>query len=72
MMLADAGLLIDAANRDSYAHDRVWGWLEDVLSGTTTVGLPWISLLAFLRITTHSGIFARPLHTDAAAGFVDA
>ena len=72
MILVDTNLLIYAVNRDSYAHDRARGWLEDVLSGTTIVGLPWISLLAFLRITTHSGIFTRPLHADAATGIVDA
>ncbi|MYD93190.1 MAG: type II toxin-antitoxin system VapC family toxin [Chloroflexi bacterium] len=45
--------------------------MEEALSGTVALGLPWVALLAFLRITSHPGIFERPLHADDAAAFVD-
>src|SRR5690349_17998921 len=45
--------------------------LEAMLSGTTRVGLPWIVLLAFLRVTTREGILVRPLSSGAALEYVD-
>ena len=45
-------------------------WWEETLSSAISVGLPWVSLLAFLRITTRPGILARPLGLDQALGFV--
>lgn len=71
MILVDANLLIYAVNRNSSHHRRARRWLEDTLSGTTSVGLPWICLLAFIRITTRPGILEHPLQPDAAIGFVD-
>lgn len=71
MILVDANLLIYAVNSDASFHERARDWLEETLSGPTSVGLPWVSLLAFLRITTHPGIFARPMLSDAATRFVD-
>ena len=71
MILVDANLLIYAANLDSHHHRRARGWLEETLSSAISVGLPWICLLAFLRITTRPGILAHPLMADEATGFVE-
>ena len=71
MILIDANLLIYAVNLDSHHHRRAREWLEETLSGATSVGLPWICLLAFLRITTRPGILAHPLTSDKATGFVE-
>jgi toxin-antitoxin system PIN domain toxin len=46
-------------------------WLEATLSGPETVGLPWTVLLAFLRLTTRPGIFARPLELPTAFDVVN-
>ncbi len=35
------------------------------------MGLPWASLLAFVRITTRLGILKNPMDVDKAIGFVD-
>jgi uncharacterized protein len=40
--------------------------------GNEAVGLPWIVLLAFLRLTTRTGLFQKPLQVDAAFDVVDA
>lgn len=71
MILIDANLLIYAVNLDSHHHRRARRWLEETLSGATSVGLPWICLLAFLRISTRPGILDRPLKTNEAAAFVE-
>ena len=72
MILIDANLLIYAIDADSPHHREARRWLEEMLSGTTPVGLPWIVLLAFLRITTREGILVRTLTPDVAIAYVDA
>jgi len=71
VILVDANLLIYAVNADSAHHEAARGWLEEALSSTMRVGLPWSVLLAFLRITTRSGIFERPLSVERALAHVD-
>lgn len=71
MILVDANLLIYAVNLDAVHHVRARHWLQQTLSGASPIGLPWISLLAFLRITTHPAILPRPLSSDHAVGFVE-
>ena len=71
MILVDANLLIYAIDRDSPNHAKARRWLEDVLSGTTPLGLAWIVVLAFLRLTTRPGILKRPLALERALEFVD-
>ena len=70
MILVDANLLIYAVNRDAPRHEAARHWLEDALSGADLVGLPWICLLAFLRITTHPRILSHPLTVERAGSFV--
>lgn len=72
MIVLDVNLLIYAVNEDAPNHRQAKAWLETVLSGTETVGLPWIVLLAFLRLTTRAGLFQRPLPVDAAFDIVNA
>ena len=71
MILVDANILIYAIDRDSPHHERARRWLEETLSGDAWVGLPWIVILAFIRVTTRSGIVRSPLPLDQALAFVD-
>lgn len=71
MILVDANLLIYAIDRDSPHHAKAKAWLEATLSGTATVCLPWLVLLAFIRITTRSGIMRHPLAAEQAFSYVD-
>ena len=71
MILVDANLLIYALDRDSPHHKPARKWLEGALSGSTTVGLAWGVILAFLRLTTRPGILNRPMSPEAALDFVD-
>jgi toxin-antitoxin system PIN domain toxin len=56
MILVDANLLVYAANRAAPEHDAARAWLDHRLSGTARVGLPWPSLLAFVRLVTNPAI----------------
>jgi uncharacterized protein len=66
MILVDANLLVYARVSSFPQHDRAREWLDTRLGGTARVGLPWPSLLGFLRIVTNPRVFARP-ETMAAA-----
>jgi toxin-antitoxin system PIN domain toxin len=72
MILVDANILIYAIDRSAPHHARARRWLEATLSGDTRVGLPWIVILAFLRLTTRSGVVRNPLLPDQALAFIDA
>ena len=71
MILVDANLLIYAVDRDSPHHAVARRWLEQALSGSESVGIPWIVALAFVRITTHPRIMRSPLSVPRSLGYVD-
>lgn len=66
MILVDASLLLYARSRDAPQHAQAQDWLDAQLSGRSRVGLPWESLLAFVRLISSPRIFQRPESTDAA------
>ena len=61
MILVDANLLLYAANRSAPEHERARGWLDDRLNGSVAVGLPWPSLLAFVRLATNPVVVRQPV-----------
>jgi hypothetical protein len=60
VILVDANLLVYAFIEGSREHGRAVRWLDEQINQTTRVGLPWPSLLAFLRLTTNPRIFSSP------------
>lgn len=60
MILVDANLLIYAHVRNFPQHEHARGWLDERLNGPAPVGLPWPSLLAFLRLVTNPRVFENP------------
>lgn len=60
MILVDANLLLYAHVVDYAQHDTARRWLEERLRGTARVGLPWPSLLGFVRLVTNPRLFPRP------------
>lgn len=72
MILVDANLLIYAVNAGAPQHAAARLWLDERLSSSGRVGLPWASLLAFLRLVTNPRIFQRPLSMTDAWGQAEA
>jgi toxin-antitoxin system PIN domain toxin len=66
VILVDANILLYASNAEADQHARCRGWLDDKLGGAAPVGLPWTTLLAFLRIATNPRAFRRPLSMESA------
>lgn len=60
MILVDANLLVYAYVRSMPEHERALAWLEERLNDTPPVGLPWASLLAFLRLVSNPRLFEKP------------
>ncbi|MBK6335216.1 MAG: type II toxin-antitoxin system VapC family toxin [Betaproteobacteria bacterium] len=60
MILLDANLLIYSHVRSFPQHAPAKSWLDARLSGGDPVGLPWASLIAFVRIVTNPRVFERP------------
>lgn len=66
MILVDANLLVYAHVREMPQHEAARKWLDGALNEEPRVGFPWVSLLAFVRLTTNPRIFTSPLElTDA-------
>jgi uncharacterized protein len=72
MILLDANLLIYAHVISFPQHARARRWLDTQLSGGGAVGLPWPSVLGFLRIVTNPRVFERPAPVADAWGQVSA
>jgi hypothetical protein len=70
-VLVDANILLYATDRSSPFHKPAASWLTDVLNGPRRVGIPWQSLVAFLRISTHERASDHPLTPEQAIGFVE-
>ena len=66
MILVDANLLLYAENRQSPHHAAARKWWVAQLSGFSPVCLCWSVLSAFLRISTNSRAYPRPLTLEEA------
>jgi len=54
VILIDANILLYAYDTASQEHQAARLWLEKTLSTNAPVGLAWVTLLAFLRISTNA------------------
>lgn len=66
MKLVDVNLLLYASNSDSPHYRAARIWLEAALSDEEPVGLAWVVILGFLRVSTNPRVFERPLTADQA------
>lgn len=65
-MLVDANVLLYAVHNRADRHQQASAWLTEQLNGPRRIGLPWQSIKAFLRISTHPRAFERPLDPPTA------
>ena len=60
MILIDANILVYAHVASLPQHERARTWLDAQVNGHAPIGLPWPSLLGFLRLVTNPRVFQRP------------
>lgn len=61
MIIPDINILVHAHNADFPQHRPARTWWEETLNLGRPVGLPWATILGFLRIMTSRSILMRPL-----------
>ncbi len=66
MILLDVNLLIYATFTNATQHQAARRWVETQLNGSNRVGLPWHSLLGYLRIATNPRAFSGSIAMDEA------
>jgi uncharacterized protein len=66
VILVDTNLLLYARMSTLPEHAAAKEWLDGRLNDRQRVGLPWQSLVGFLRIATNSRVFERPDSVRAA------
>ena len=60
MILLDANILLYAHVSSFAQHQAAHDWLDQQFNGYDRVGLPWVSILAFLRLVTNPRVFEQP------------
>ena len=65
-ILVDANLVLWAHHGGFPQHGAARAWWAATLSATALVGIPWPTILAFLRISTHPRALTRPLAIETA------
>jgi uncharacterized protein len=68
----DANVLLYASNAETPEHEQATKLLEHLVAGPQLVVILWPTILAYLRIGTHPGIFGRPLTPRAAEDNIEA
>lgn len=71
MIVPDANLLLYAYDSRSDLQPMASRWLRQILSGSDTVGLTWLSIGAFLRISTNLRLGRSQLPMARATEIVD-
>ena len=71
MKLLDVNLLIYAVDETSARFERAHPWLEAAVAGRDTIALPWVVLLAFVRLTTKPQVMTSPLTAEEAFDLID-
>ena len=65
-ILLDANLLLWAHHAQFPQHAVALAWWRETMSTTPLVAIPWATVLAFLRISTHPSALTRPITMDQA------
>jgi len=68
--LLDASVLLHAYDPDFQGHQQSRSWLEKTFSDPEMVGLAWVAVLAFLRVSTNPRAFRRPFSVEEATSIV--
>jgi toxin-antitoxin system PIN domain toxin len=71
MTIVDANVLLYAYNADAPQQPAAARWLQELLKTGETIGLPWITLWAFIRIATNSRIWSNALSSQQAFAIVE-
>jgi toxin-antitoxin system PIN domain toxin len=58
--LLDVNILLYAYDKDAVHHVAAAKWVKHLINGPEVIGLPWITLWAFVRLSTNPRVLANP------------
>jgi uncharacterized protein len=70
--LVDANVLLYADNEAAAHHQESRTWLTASLAGAESVLVPWLSVLAYLRVSTLTQVHHHPRSIEGAVRFIRA
>lgn len=74
MIILDVNVLIYAAELDAPQHQKSLSWLREVFAGPEPIGIPWQTIVAFVRIKTdrrlRSSVWKPEEALEAAKGWL--
>ena len=68
----DVNILLYASDSRSPLHARASAFLHECVSGAEVFCLGWVTIMSYLRMSTHPAIFDRPLSHQEAVSNVEA
>jgi len=68
--ILDANVLLNAVNTSADHHQDAREWLDEALNSKEAIGLPWLVIIAFIRISTLAHGFPRPLSVPEALSYM--
>ena len=71
MKLVDLNILLYVVNEDARQHEVALQWWNSALRSDQPIGLAWVVLLGFLRLSTNPAVFPAPLSAETAVETVD-
>lgn len=71
MKIVDLNILLYVVNKDAPHHARLRKWWEAAVNGDESIGIPWVVVLGFLRISTNPRVLPRPMEPASAIAKVD-
>jgi uncharacterized protein len=71
LIVVDTNLLIYVVQQESPFHARAQTWWNGLLNGDELVGLPWTTIMGFVRVSTNSRLFPAALPVRRALDVVD-
>jgi len=68
--LLDLNLLLYAYDSGAHEHQSARSWLSGLMMGAERIGLSWVTLLGFIRLSTAPKILADPYEVREAVDIV--
>jgi len=71
VIIPDLNVLLYLLNAESVHHASAKSWYQDLVKAGPAVGLAWVVILGFLRISTSPRVFPAPLSAEQAFDWLE-
>lgn len=66
VLIPDVNILVYAHNSRAREHAQAREWWEKTLAGRRPIGIPWVTILGFIRIMTNRRVVENPMYVKDA------